>query len=219
MHASIFITAFALIPMAMTAPSRRPSFYPRQDCENNSTTPVESAEPAAPLCDLSGVQQPASALPPPTADMSLVLVALGQGTQNYTCSNATATPAAIGAVAQLFNASCEISSNPTAGTASLGSVEESASIGTHFFLDTTTPDFDIPGLGNTVAKKVDDTPAPDATKDVKWLRLQAQSSSNSGVKMIYRLNTVGGMAPASCDGMTPGQVVTVDYEAQYWVYA
>ncbi|KAI4625979.1 hypothetical protein J4E80_003113 [Alternaria sp. BMP 0032] len=221
MHATLFLTAFALIPMAMTAPSRLPQIHPRQNCDDtaNTTAPTEPAQPGAPSCDLSGSQQPASALPPPTADMSLVLVALGMGTQNYTCSNATATPAAIGALAQLFNASCEISSNPTAGTASLGRVQESASIGTHFFLDTTTPDFDILGLGNTVAKKVDDTPAPDATKDVKWLRLEAQTASTSGVKMVYRLNTVGGMAPATCDGMTPGQVVTVDYEAQYWVYA
>jgi peptidoglycan hydrolase-like protein with peptidoglycan-binding domain len=151
--------------------------------------------------------------------MTLVLVALGQGTQNYTCSNATATPSSIGAVAQLFNASCALSSDPTAGTASLGSIEESASIGAHFFLDNTTPDFDIIGLGNTVAKKVDDVPAPDAANDIKWLRLEAKEGSTSDVKMVYRLNTVGGLAPSTCAGMTAGQVVTVDYEAQYWIYA
>ena len=221
MRTSIFITVFALIPLAMTAPSRRPPFYPRQNCDNgtaDTTTPVEPAESTAPICDLSGVEQPASGLPPPTADMSLVLIALGHGTQNYTCSNATAVPSSIGAVAQLFNASCELSSNPTASTASLGSIEETASIGAHFFLDNTTPDFDIFGLGNTVAKKIDDAPAPDAAKDVKWLRLEAQGTSSSDVKMVYRLNTVGGMAPATCAGMAPGQVVTVDYEAQYWVY-
>ncbi|OAG25413.1 hypothetical protein CC77DRAFT_1057196 [Alternaria alternata] len=222
MRTSIFFTAIALIPFAMSAPSRRPSFYPRQNCENgtaDTTTPDEPTESTTPLCDLSGVQQPHSSLPPPTADMSLVLVALGQGTQNYTCSNATAIPSSIGAVAQLFNASCELSSNPTAGTASLGSIEETASIGAHFFLDNTTPDFDILGLGNTVAKKIDDVPAPDdATKNVKWLRLEAQTGSSSDVKMVYRLNTVGGMAPASCAGMAPGEVVTVEYEAQYWIY-
>jgi hypothetical protein len=62
--------------------------------------------------------------------------------------------------------------------------------------------------------------APDPAADVKWLRLQAQAAgSTSTVKQIYRLNTVGGLAPKSCAGMAQGQVVTVQYEAQYWIYA
>jgi hypothetical protein len=225
MHTSLFISAFALASLAMAAPPRRPPFYfprPIRSPPNNTvntTLPAEPAGPAAPACNLAGVSQPASGLPPPSAN--LILIALGQGTQNYTCANTTATPSAIGAVAQLFNASCALSSNPTANTAALGSIEETASIGAHFFLDNTTPDFDIFGLGNTVAKKINDVPAPDAVKDVKWLKLQAQdvASTNSGVKEIYRLNTVGGQPPASCAGVAAGEVFTVGYEAQYWVYA
>ncbi|KNG44920.1 hypothetical protein TW65_08161 [Stemphylium lycopersici] len=227
MHTSFFFAAFAFIPVATAAP--RPPFYapglirPRENCQNetatNTTTPTEPALPSALTCDLSSVRQPSSALVPPPSTMSLVLVALGQGTQNYTCSNSTAAPAAIGALAQLFNASCALSSDPTASTTSLGSIEESASIGKHFFLDNTTPDFDISGLGNTVVKKVEDVAAPDAVNDVKWLRLEAQQgASTSDVKMVYRLNTVGGIAPTSCEGTTAGEVMTVPYEAQYWVY-
>lgn len=68
-------------------------------------------------------------------------------------------------------------------------------------------------------KKVEDVAAPDAVNDVKWLRLEAQQgASTSDVKMVYRLNTVGGIAPTSCEGTTAGEVMTVPYEAQYWVY-
>ncbi|KAF2263205.1 hypothetical protein CC78DRAFT_419652, partial [Lojkania enalia] len=162
-------------------------------------------------CNLADLQQPSNAMAPPPADQSLVLIALGQGTQNYTCANSTATPTAIGALAQLFNASCAVAQG------SLGSIEEDgASIGAHFFLDDTTPDFDIIGLGNTVAKKVEAVPAPQAT-DVPWLRLEAQQeASTSPVRQIYRLNTVGGVAPESCQGQQG--VITVEYEAQYWIY-
>ncbi|KAF1942016.1 hypothetical protein EJ02DRAFT_186794 [Clathrospora elynae] len=211
MHASLFLTAIALIPFAVAAP-RHPSFHSRRDGENTSA-------PAAPTCDLGNVQQPASVLAPPTG-LQLVLVALGKGTQNYTCADPTAAPAAIGALAQLYNASCALAGNPSASTTSLGSIDESASIGEHFFVDNTTPDFDIFGLGNTQLKKVQDASAPKPDSDVKWLRLQAQAQGTTGgVKMIYRLNTVGGVAPATCAGQAAGDVITVDYEAQYWVYA
>ncbi|KAF2024354.1 hypothetical protein EK21DRAFT_104718 [Setomelanomma holmii] len=223
MHTSIVLTAATLLYTVFAAPSRLPAHHFRR-CANetaiNSTTP--GTAPATPSCDLSGLSQPASTLQPPASDTQLVLIALGQGTQNYTCgANLTAAPSAIGAVAQLFDASCALSSDPTASTTALGTIEESAkSIGAHFFLDTTTPDFDIVGLGNTQAKKVEDCNAPSSTADVKWLRLEAQAQgSTSSVKQIYRLNTVGGLAPSSCEGKAAGDIVTVKYEAQYWIYA
>ncbi|CAK7563712.1 MAG: hypothetical protein SEPTF4163_001587 [Sporothrix epigloea] len=47
-------------------------------------------------------------LPPPSPGLFLKHVAIGRGTQNYTCDadNATAIPIAAGALATLFNASC-----------------------------------------------------------------------------------------------------------------
>ncbi|KAF2847724.1 hypothetical protein T440DRAFT_363853, partial [Plenodomus tracheiphilus IPT5] len=173
----------------------------------------------APLCDLSRVTQPPNTLTPPSASMRLVLIALGEGTQNYTCASPTSAPSPIGAVAQLYDASCALAFNPTTATTDLASVQNAPAIGTHFFVDNTTPDFDIAALGNTQTKKVEDMGAPDATKDVKWLRLQAQSAgTTSEVKMIYRLSTSGGLAPATCEGKGVGEVVTVAYKAQYWVY-
>lgn len=203
MHSSLIVAALAL-PLTLAAPYRLPSeIFRRQDNGTNGT------------CSLAGLQQPANTLTAPAADLELALIALGQGTQNYTCANATATPAAIGAVASLFNASCAVANN-----AALGSIEEEgASIGAHFFVDNTTPEFDIIGLGETQAKKAEAVAAPQAT-DVPWLRLEAQQQgTTSAVKQIYRLNTKGGVAPATCEGQTDGSTITVEYEAQYWIYA
>jgi hypothetical protein len=210
-----------LIPLALSAPPRRQPFTltrPILARQNNTTV----TDPLPPACDLTTLQQPPSTLLPPPANTTLILIALGLGTQNYTCSDPSGTPTSIGAIAQLYNASCAITSSNTNKNNNaaplLASSSSSSPIGTHFFLDTTTPDFDITSIGNTQAKKVQDDVAPNAASDVKWLRLEAVGST-SGVKMIYRLNTVGGVAPGSCVGRGLGEVVTVGYEAQYWVYA
>jgi hypothetical protein len=226
MHAAtiLFTSTLALFSSSpvLAAPGRRlpTPYYKRCANETTSNTTLPDSAPSA--CDLSGLTQPPSTLTPPASDLQLVLVALGEGTQNYTCgANLTAAPTAIGAVAQLFDASCAMANNPGASTRALGTIEESAkSIGAHFFVDNSTPDFDIVGLGNTQAKKAEDCNAPQPTADVKWLRLEAKAEgSSSAVKQIYRLNTVGGMAPKTCEGKGVGEVVAVQYQAQYWIYA
>ena len=98
-------------------------------------------ESAVPTCDLSKVVMPQgkpfshhhplsylfhlhtnsqkapSPLPAPSFGLTLKHVALGRGTQNYTCdtTNATAIPVANGAVASLFNASCIVAAYPDIG--------------------------------------------------------------------------------------------------------
>jgi hypothetical protein len=225
MHATtiLFTATLALFSSTtLAAPSRRlPTPYYKR-CANETTSNTTIPDSASSACDLSGLTQPPSTLTPPGADLTLVLVALGEGTQNYTCgANVTAAPTAIGAVAQLFDASCDLANNPGASTRALGTIEESAkSIGAHFFVDSATPDFDIIGLGNTQAKKAEDCNAPQPAEDVKWLRLEAKTEgSSSTVKQIYRLNTVGGMAPKTCEGRSAGEVMAVKYQAQYWIYA
>lgn len=204
MHSTIAFAAIAL-PFAIAAPyTRLPTkIFPRQE---NAT------------CNLKDTPQPQNTLTPPGADLTLALIAVGHGTQNYTCSDPTSTtaPVAIGAVADLFNASCAVAENqPNLGTI----VEGATAIGTHFFVDNTTPEFDVIGLGDTQAKKVEAVAAPSAA-DVPWLRLEAQQEgTTSPVKQIYRLNTKGGVAPQSCEGRAAGETVTVEYEAQYWIYA
>ncbi|ORY12372.1 hypothetical protein BCR34DRAFT_482778 [Clohesyomyces aquaticus] len=160
-------------------------------------------------CDLSTVAQPSSTLAPPTG-LTLKLIALGKGTQNYTCATPTSTPASNGAVAQLWDFSCSVAKN--------GPVPI-ATIGKHFFFDATTPEFDLNGLGNTRLSKKEVFTAPIPAADVPWLRLETVAAgTTSPVKMIYRLKTKGGVAPATCAGKKAGSTVTVPYEAQYWVY-
>ena len=197
---SSLLVACAL-PIAMAAP-----FCTRQESNASNTA----------ACDLSTLSQPASGLTPPASGVRLILIAHGEGTQNYTCATPSSAPAAIGAIAQLYNASCEVTSPGVAQN----NIVQATAIGKHFFSDLTTPDFDIPELGNTKVKKIEDVAAPNPSADVRWLLLQAQTSeSTSQVKFVYRLNTVGGLAPASCEGRANGEVVTVPYQAQYWIYA
>lgn len=198
LYTSIF--AACALPLSFAAP-----FCIRQNTTNGTAT-----------CDLSNASQPVNTLTPPSADLRLVLIAHGEGTQNYTCATPASAPSAIGAVAELYDASCEVA-NPSEAQ---NNIVQAAAIGNHFFADLTTPDFDIPGLGNTQTKKVEEVAAPNPSADIKWLRLQAQTSgSTSQVKFIYRLNTVGGLAPTSCEGRAEEEVITVQYQAQYWIYA
>lgn len=209
MHSSFTLMGLALPLFSLAAPTQHitPRFrlpdtvHPRQT--NGSSC-------------LANLQQPGNTLPVPAADTTLVLIALGRGTQNYTCGNAseTAKPTQIGAVADLFDVSCAVASGNTDNIA-----EGAPAVGTHWFVDTTTPDFKIDGLGNTLAKKAADMTAPVAG-NVPWLKLDAKTEvSTSPVRSIYRLNTKGGVAPSSCANATPGEVITVEYEAQYWIYA
>ena len=184
-------------------------------------------------CDVSTVQLPASALPPPSAGLKLALVAIGRGTQNYTCPDSTATsiPVAIGAVATLFNVSslacapAPISSmlpNITAAVEKVSISQIPSSLtaaGHHFFIDPTTPTFSMDDvLGTTELKKLNTTAAPANTNgNVAWLKLGAQTTGTTGaVKEIYRINTAGGSQPATCSGMA--SAFQVQYAAEYWFY-
>lgn len=71
----------------------------------------------APTCDMSKAQMPTLStdpLPSPASGLVAKHVAIGRGTQNYTCatSDVTAAPVLAGAVATLFNASCVAASYP-----------------------------------------------------------------------------------------------------------
>ncbi|KAK0727379.1 hypothetical protein B0T26DRAFT_672055 [Lasiosphaeria miniovina] len=201
----------------------------------------------APVCDLSKAFLPAAPtpLPPPTAGLYLKHVALGRGTQNYTCDlkNATAVPVANGAVATLFNASCLASTYPDlASSLSRAAIQfnltENESklapsnlgvSGLHYFTTTTTPFFNLDvsqnlKLGEAQCNKTNNTPAPaNAAKGQKgepavpWLKLVAKAGASGGLQEVYRVETAGGSAPASCKGLTP--TFEVQYAAQYWFYA
>ncbi|KAI1436015.1 hypothetical protein GGR50DRAFT_263162 [Xylaria sp. CBS 124048] len=160
-------------------------------------------------------------------------------------SKPDAAPTQIGALATLFNASCIASAYPdllqafpklalqfdlplpaTSEDEMMGPTNLLVS-GKHFFTNTTTPFFDLNTsrrhLGEAPCAKLDSSNAPsDAPKGpngeaaVPWLRLGAESDATGGLKEIYRVETAGGGAPATCQGMPAA--FEVQYAAQYWFF-
>ena len=134
-----------------------------------------------------------SSLPGPSASLTLKYVALGRGTQNYTCPSSassnpksTIKPEATGAVATLFDASCIastsedllhqvpaiISTTPLgslafmAALAAQGTRSTNLIIGEHYFNDAGDPVFDLSLTGSKswiVTNKKASAPAPNST--------------------------------------------------------
>ncbi|KAI1176143.1 hypothetical protein F4777DRAFT_288363 [Nemania sp. FL0916] len=203
---------------------------------------------SATTCDLSKAKIPTvsvAPLPPPSAGLVLKHVAIGRGTQNYTCdlSNSTAVPVANGALATLFNASCVAASAPDllhmlprlalqfdlpAGDleAKMGPTNLIVS-GKHFFTNATTPFFNLDTtraqIGEAPCTKANTTNAPtDAPtgqtgeKAVPWLRLTTNPGTSGGIQEVFRVETAGGSAPQKCTGMPAA--FEVQYAAEYWFY-
>ncbi|CAP73863.1 uncharacterized protein PODANS_2_12180 [Podospora anserina S mat+] len=227
-----------------------PNIQAISDYFNILATKVQEnrAAGSAPICDLSKLSLPIEAEPlgQPTPGLYLKHVAIGRGTQNYTCdlSNSTAVPQAFGALATLYNASCVTSAFPDVSAmltrASLHfDVADNDALqrlapadlpvsGIHYFTDGTTPFFglDTPQwhLGEGTFGKNASTAAPlTAAKGKKgeaavpWLRLAAKGTNTGGLQEVYRLETVGGSAPATCKGMPAS--FEIQYSTQYWFYA
>ncbi|KAI9834597.1 MAG: hypothetical protein M1838_005489 [Thelocarpon superellum] len=204
--------------------------------------------PSPPPCQVGSGAMPTisattSALASATPGLTVSNVAIGRGTQNYTCVNNTsdAAPVAIGATANLYNATC-IAANypdllamipdialqfdtPTGDTALLPS--ELLLMGIHYFSDNTTPSFDlnVPGtsLGVIHAAKKGSQPAPSSSTpgqdgqgfgSVPWLQLQ-RKSGDADIQEVYRINTAGGQPPMTCEDMP--SAFEVDYAAEYGV--
>lgn len=198
------------------------------------------------ICDMKkavlpvGTGSPALTGPTP---LTLKLVVLGQGTQNYTCVDNTANskPVAAGALATLYDVSCLAAE----GSAILHKMPEYIltkpnliktnplfpKVGTHFFYpDTSTPVFVMnenlvnAKMGKFVGKKAEGIPAP-VTTAVDWLKLvnkivtgatAAPEITSNGYAATYRVYTAGGKPPADCNGRGPS--FTVPYTAEYWLY-
>ncbi|KAK6438696.1 hypothetical protein LTR95_005101 [Oleoguttula sp. CCFEE 5521] len=200
------------------------------------------------VCDLSKAQMPVAPTPLPSPAAGLVLshVALGRGTQNYTCdlSNSTAVPVAAGALATLFNVSCIAADlpdllsklSPIALDLPIPSSSDTSSpvynsmSGRHYFTDLTTAFFNLdtelhPSWGQGSFKKANSSAAPaDATKGqfgkgdgtVPWLKLNAKMGAVNQYQEVYRLNTAGGQPPKTCKGAAAS--FEVQYSAEYWLY-
>ena len=165
-------------------------------------------------------------MPGPDSGLSIHHVALGRGTQNYTCDtkNPSSVPVAAGAVATLFNVTCMTSMFPLLVEAapslavhlSIDAMKDLNSWGLsvsghHYFTDATTPFFDLNTsngkYGVAPCSKNHATNAPlnaaaglGGEAAVPWLKLTTLNGATEGIKNVFRTSTAGGSAPATCKG-------------------
>ena len=99
-------------------------------------------------------------------------------------------------------------------------------LGRHIFDAAGVPTFDLGSIGLLKAKKIANIAAPPtACKGangkgngaVDWLAL-SEVSGSINLKEVYRVETAGGKAPASCGGGAAHHI-EVQYAAQYWFFA
>jgi hypothetical protein len=177
-------------------------------------------------------------LPAVSAGATLRHIAIGRGTQNYTCASATAdaAPVAIGAVATLFNATCDSARLNARVMTDITTLSLSYAVptgleatqrisGHHYFDAKKVPTFDLrtetnygyvqamPDIVKSSAPK-DAAPGPNNMGSVAWLKLNAVEGD---YKEVYRVHTAGGAPPKTCEGIEGA--FTVEYSAQYWFYA
>ncbi|KAJ5937680.1 hypothetical protein N7454_004022 [Penicillium verhagenii] len=162
---------------------------------------------------------------------------------NYTCADSTTSsaPVAIGAVANLYNATC-IAANYPEVLQMLPSVTYTISLptneyatfppanielmGHHFFYNSTTPEFNLDTTtqkqyGIAMTNKIDSIAAPStATKGeygaVTWLYLKTVSGTVGDYKAVYRVDTAAGNSPTTCEGMQ--SAFEIQYAAVYYFF-
>ncbi|PLB48351.1 hypothetical protein P170DRAFT_456902 [Aspergillus steynii IBT 23096] len=193
-------------------------------------------------CDASKIALPsfASELPSPSGQKPLY-VAVGRGTQNYTCatSSSDSKPEAVGAVARLYNATCIAASYPDM-IEMLPSIVYKMQLpdsdddplppanidllGHHYFAGSTPVfNFDLASTRHGIAftKKGAEIDAPSSAVKggngaVAWLYLSTVNGTVGRYKSVYRVDTAAGQAPKTCKNM-PSQF-TVQYAANYYFY-
>jgi hypothetical protein len=166
---------------------------------------------------------PVVTIPPAIAvptGATLKFKAHGRGSQVYTCT-ATDTPVDGGADAGDGGADASVTTYSwvlKAPDAKLYN-QDGAQIGTHFAGPTWMSTVDE---SDAVGMKTKSSPGTTAN-DVPWLLLQVVSHMGTGVftdvTYVQRLNTMGGVAPATgCDSTKVGMDTSVTYSAEYYFY-
>ncbi|KAF2430031.1 hypothetical protein EJ08DRAFT_650028 [Tothia fuscella] len=187
---------------------------------------------------------PLNGLPSPSIispAVQLKYIALGVGTQNYTCAStpnsASAAPVSLGAKAVLYNAGPFLESRPNMigrladkayGDDRVPSRYDLGILGSHFFNAAGQPTFDLTAVGaRLVVRKLNGVTAPpdscrgkddDDTGAVDWLQLvdNATGQSFGGLSYVYRVETAGGRAPVTCAKQRG--TFEVHYATEYWYY-
>ncbi|KAG8766388.1 hypothetical protein FRC15_006445 [Serendipita sp. 397] len=172
-----------------------------------------------------------------------VAVALGVGTQNYTCT-AAGNYTSAGAVATLFDLSCLVN-DPLGHFATIqedlfklpaparNAIVALASktplnIGAHYFVTNPvtgtgiSPKFAQAANGGalfTVLGKKGGIKAPTGNgANVDWLQLAALQGFGSWAQTVFRVDTKLGQPPASCTSAQVNTTITVPYAAKYWFF-
>lgn len=188
-------------------------------------TTTALALPTNTISSTSTPNIPLNGLPAPDPSLQLKHIALGLGTQNYTCANTSTTPLATGALATLYDASLLRSPAHAGLIPSFAAVANATNstfglqtLGRHWFSAAGTPTFDLGSAGFLSAKKIADVVAPEWSVEgsVDWLFLGDDGRGVGwGVQAVYRVETAGGKAPEGC--VSVGDV-QVPYAAEYWFY-
>jgi len=189
----------------------------------------------------SGLQDPATISP----KVALKYIALGVGTQNYTCAatpnSATSAPVQVGASAVLFDVGSFFQKLPImikslpplalglyamTGQPDMSGITGGGVLGDHYFNAAGQPVFDLTKVGvkvtvkklGNVAAPADACSGPKNAGAVDWLQLTdvGGGASYGGVSYVYRVVTAGGNKPSSCSGRTG--TFEVPYTAEYWYY-
>ncbi|KAJ5725415.1 uncharacterized protein N7483_006772 [Penicillium malachiteum] len=213
-------------------------YYGKVSKKINQLRHTSSPTKASESCDTSKISLPAfaSSLPSPTG-LTATYVALGRGTQNYTCADSTAssTPVAIGAVANLYDATCLAANEPDL-LADLPTIAYKIALPTNEYATFPPANLELMGhhfflqpyytrekqYGIAMTNKKDSINAPsDATKGeygaVTWLYLEAVSGTVGDYKAVYRVDTASGSSPTTCKGMA--SAFEIQYSAVYYFYS
>ncbi|KAH7128340.1 hypothetical protein B0J11DRAFT_268666 [Dendryphion nanum] len=196
---------------------------------------------AASVCNLDGLTIPIAptALPAIGEGLHVAHIAVGWGTQNYTCANSTTKPVQVGALAHLYNVTCQTATTDSEiihtnldyfykYIESNEGVRERTLSGLHDFTADGVPRFNLStpehNYGIVLAKKDAGSDAPKPTPtgsatttgsslpDIPWLKLKA---TGGDYKEVYRVETRGGSAPASCSETKIG-TFEIPYFAVYY---
>lgn len=171
-----------------------------------------------------------ASLTPPASGLHLKAITLGRGTQNYTCSSASAGPVSVGAKADLLDASVLLPHLPKHEADQIlnqlpsylvnlnfDTIENSTIpiMGHHIFSADKVPQFILGKVGTLAGKKAENISAPSQANGVDWLKLDSIAGSVN-LKEAYRVETAGGKPPKTCAGQPAN--IEVPYAAQYWFY-
>ncbi|KAL8940487.1 MAG: hypothetical protein Q9211_002248 [Gyalolechia sp. 1 TL-2023] len=242
---STLVSSLAIEKRASNAwPEAIRSFYvaAARSLDSIPASTLASLSPSS--CNIASAKMPSiPGLPPVTPGLSLYHVAIGRGTQNYTCDIAhpSTAPVAAGATAILYNTTCISCIAPEAlemlpsSSLLVPTPKENKPLfpalaltsGNHYFSDLTTPTFNLhtakANFGIQFTKLLTKVPVPDdkqqlgqdQSEAVAWLKL---SSTNAPEGLASDSSSVKEIYRVNTAGGSPPKTCDASpasFEVQY----